>query len=316
MIKAKVSIIKYLQEILFAWERSNMNKKKFFSVVSLTAILFIFLPLQASQAFPDNISEKITENTFFLPMVENHLVDGSNMVHIPEGYSWFGCDPDHNGGIPCDYDYLERRYTAEFYIDKTEVTNAQYARCVADGICRPPLDFSSKTRKNYYINPRFSDFPVVHVTYYDADTYCIWAGKQIPLSDLWEKAARGPDDTRAYPWGDEDPNCTLANSFNDLTSGYCLGDTARVGSYPAGASPYGVLDMAGNVAEIEPYVSWMAQYYRNGSFDSHWSKLIIIAETGWDQLSHPEHLPTVGFRCSYIPCYSCFPDSLESGSND
>jgi formylglycine-generating enzyme required for sulfatase activity len=130
----------------------------------------------------------------------------------------------------------------DFWIDKVEVTNGMYTLCAAAGACRLPQEFHSETREKYYGDPQFADYPVVYVTWLQAKTYCEWAGRRLPTEAEWERAARG-DDSRVYPWGDQIPDATRAN-FSNL-----IGDTASVGSSPAGASPFGVLDLSGNVAE-------------------------------------------------------------------
>jgi len=135
-----------------------------------------------------------------------------------------------------------------FWMDQVEVTNGLYGLCVQADMCRLPVKLNSDNRGDYFGNPEFQDYPVIQITWYDANAYCQWAGRRLPTEAEWERAARG-DDMDTYPWGNEPPNEQNSNANNTV------GDTTRVGSYGNGASPFGALDMAGNVWE------WVADYY-------------------------------------------------------
>jgi formylglycine-generating enzyme required for sulfatase activity len=201
-------------------------------------------PRRALNAAPGLVASTTTTSTVYLPLVKNDQPSMPGMVFIPAGNFKMGCDQAHNGGELCNGDeLLHTVYLDAYQIDKNLVTTTQYAQCVAAGHCTAPGDTSSNLRLSYYGNSSYSNYPVIHVNWDQSNAYCAWAGKRLPSEAEWEKAARGSSDTRAYPWGDATPTCALANS------NYCVNDTSAVGSYPSGASPYGVLDMAGNVWE-------------------------------------------------------------------
>lgn len=187
--------------------------------------------------------------------------DGKTMVRIPAGEFVMGSKPDERDAAG-DEQPQHKVFVDTFWMDKTETTNAQYRRCVEAGACRPPEYSFSYTRDRYFDDPTFDNYPVIWVSWDDARAYCEWAGKRLPTEAEWEKAARGPQ-ARRYPWGEEPPdgrlvnlcdaNCAFDYRHPDIDDKYA--DTAPVGSYPAGASPYGLLDMAGNVWE------WVADWY-------------------------------------------------------
>jgi serine/threonine-protein kinase len=172
-------------------------------------------------------------------------VDGMVQVLIPAGsFQMGGVDSKAaSDEIP-----PHRVTMIEFWMDKVEVTNGMYLLCVNAGACRLPFAMKSDSRDSYFNNPDYKNHPVTYVGWGEAQAYCEWAGRRLPTEAEWERAARG-DDLRIYPWGDQQPDTSLAN-----INGF-VGDTAHVGSYPAGASPFGVLDLAGNVAE------WVNDYY-------------------------------------------------------
>lgn len=138
-------------------------------------------------------------------------------------------------------------YVDTFFIDQYEVTNSRYSECVTTGVCQPPRFKSSNSRDVYYGNAEFDNFPVVYISWFEANTYCQWRGARLPTEAEWEKASRGTDG-RQYPWGEE-----LVAGFTNVFSS--VGDTVAVGSYENGKSPYDVYDMAGNVWE------WVSDWY-------------------------------------------------------
>lgn len=198
-----------------------------------------------------------------------------------------------------------------FYIDTQEVTNQSY-RVFVDATSHQPPTFWNDPRQ--LADPTQ---PVVGVSWYDAQAFCTWQGKRLPTEAEWEKAARGTDGRR-YPWGNEWDAKRLHTA--DTIAGKTLDsfavwtrwqrtmsagiDSARptvVGSYPTGASPYGVLDMAGNVWE------WVADWYDPDYYASSPARnptgpeagtTKVLRGGGWDV---PSPIPVTWLREQFIP---------------
>jgi formylglycine-generating enzyme required for sulfatase activity len=134
-------------------------------------------------------------------------------------------------------------------MDQFEVTVARYAAFLkATGNVNPPEEWET-------IDPeKNADLPVVGVDWQDAASYCRWAGKRLPTEAEWERAARGNDE-RKYPWGNDAASAERARFARPYKNPVYKDGVARVGSYPKGASPFGIYDLAGNVWE------WVNDWY-------------------------------------------------------
>jgi serine/threonine protein kinase len=175
------------------------------------------------------------------PAISTEFKDEKNvtMVYIPGGEFTLGTDETGDvGSTPAHEVSVDA-----FYIDKYEVTNEAYDACVYAVECRRPLKTGSATRNTYFNNDVFAKYPVIYVDWKMAVAYCEWRGARLPTEAEWEKAARGMEDERIYPWGDTAVDCSFANIHG------CTGDTVPVDQYATGQSPYGVYGMSGNVWE-------------------------------------------------------------------
>jgi len=198
------------------------------------------------------------------PLTERVLVPGGSFVMgataLDLKRAALSCQRELLGAL-CDEEGLRAIFVAEapahdvtlspYAIDRTEVSVGAYTRCVDAGACPPP-----ETERH---DPRFDapDLPATNVDWSAAVAFCTWNGGRLPTEAEWEFAARGPEG-RTYPWGNVySPylcnHGAFARDATDATDGFA--GLAPVGSFPDGATPLGILDLAGNAGE------WVADYY-------------------------------------------------------
>ena len=166
--------------------------------------------------------------------------DDMSMVYVPAGIFQMGSESGDIYEAP-----IHSVDLGNYWIDQFEVTNAMYAKCVESGVCNAPNIKKSYSHNQYYEHIEFSDYPVIYVSWYDANDYCSWAERRLPTEAEWEKAAgwdANTQNSRLYPWGS-----TIDSFYANYNDN--VGDVIAVGAYEKGRSFYGAYDMGGNVWE-------------------------------------------------------------------
>lgn len=214
----------------------------------------------------------------------------AGMISIAAATLRMGCDSARDSSCSPTEQPPHPVKVQGFRIDRTEVSQVEYAACIRSGRCTQPVSAFNPAQR-----PRR---PVTQVTWAQARAFCRSNGKRLPTEAEWELAARGTDG-RIYPWGDERPTCDKAHTHE------CGEQPADVGGRHAGASPFGVLDMAGNVDEWveDRYVAYGTPHApgspsgervaRGGAYDAWHSR-----STARNALQPDYHDTLLGFRCA------------------
>ena len=284
------------------------------------AVLIVLGKLAFDGSTPSPFENSHSDGTMPLPTpapaslhdTRTRPADGMAMVHVPGGAFLMGSDEHDINEQPVHAVTLDA-----FWIDQTEVTNAQFAAFLndqgnqAEGSA-PWLDLTSiyspieQTGGEYRPKSGYADHPVTKISWYGANAYCRWAGAQLPTEAQWEYAARGQDGY-IYPFGNDAPTCELAQFSG------CPGDTVPVGGLIDGTSWCDAMDMAGNVSEWTS--DWDGDYFpgaqtnptgpaeglykvlRGGAFNSYATDIRTSRRYG--------HAPlpgygNIGFRCADV----------------
>jgi iron(II)-dependent oxidoreductase len=233
---------------------------------------------------------------------------------VPAGAFWMGRDDGAADEAP-----LHRVYVRDFWIERHKVTNAEFATFLNAKGLRPPGaerrydedDADARVHRRdgrWAADTGFEHHPAVEVSWFGARDYCAWLGRRLPTEAEWEKTARGPD-RRAYPWGVAEPAPHLA------VFGRAYNATEPTAARPAGASPYGVEDLLGNLREWtatalrpypyrhddgrEPYTGAGGRVVvRGGSHDDGAESLSVTRRRPYDRRGASAGHHFVGFRCA------------------